>query len=136
MVRFSLLSLKSRILNNQTSRHDLRPAQPEGAEGAEDDELPPPLFPHEGADDSTEHHGEHEADTHQRRRVTRLLDLAGLRHAPPEERIAALRRLREQSRHEGNAQDSEETHMGARLTGHLRDVLRIRTRPQHDAAPE
>src|SRR6187402_1420751 len=136
--RFTLLSIA-----NIPSRHDLRPvasatSDPEGAtpEGAapttpEGAELPPPLSMNEGTETGVPAAGEDEASAHQRRRVSRFLDLNRLRHAPPDERIAALRRLREQSQREGEApEDAEEPSRRARLTNRLRDTFRIRTRTQ------
>ena len=117
--------------NNHCSRHDLRPvtsatSEPHspGAESTEGDELPPPLAAAEGTTAD-------EADTpQQRRRVSRFLDLHRLRTAPPDERIAALRRLREQSQRDGEGEDVEEQEPSrrARLTGRLRDTFHIRTR--------
>ncbi|KUJ08445.1 uncharacterized protein LY89DRAFT_599683 [Mollisia scopiformis] len=118
-------------------RHDLRPATSataenetetagDNAEGAEGGELPPPL-----AIDGETTTAENES-THQRSRASRLLDPNRLRHAPADERIAALRRLREQSQTEGEGEhaDSEEPSRRARLTGRLRDAFRIKTRTQ------
>lgn len=113
-----------------TSNTD-NPENPDNAENpentastAEGSELPPPLGA-EGAGAAETENG----SNHQRRRVSRLLDLNRLRHAPPDERIAALRQLREQSQREGEqAEDVEETSRRTRLTNRLRDTFRIRTR--------
>ena len=73
---------------------------------------------------------QHSSDQH-RNRISRFLDITRLRHAPPDERIAALRQLREQSQLEGQvepAEDTEERSRRARLTGRLRDTFRIKTR--------
>ena len=120
---------------NISSRHDLRPATSETAEPAsptaEGSELPPPLNANEDAENGTEITAESDdaLNNPQRRRATRFLDLNRLRHAPPDERIAALRRLREQSQRDGEqAEDVEEPSRRARLTGRLRDKFRIRTR--------
>ena len=53
-----------------------------------------------------------------------------MRTAPPDERIAALRRLREQSQRDGEGEDVEEQEPSrrVRLTGRLRDTFHIRTR--------
>ena len=131
------------------SRHDLRPvasATDPAAPTAEGSELPPPLAADEGGENGAEHEAEHGAEpgtengaeaaegddasaNHQRHRVSRFLDLNRLRHAPADERIAALRRLREQSQRDGEpAEDVEEPSRRARLTGRLRDTFRIRTR--------
>ena len=130
-------------VTNSISRHDLRPvtsatdpASPT-AEGAEGSELPPPLAANEGsehgADNGAEAESYNASSNHQRRRVSRFLDLNRLRHAPPDERIAALRRLREQSQRDGEGvEDVEEPSRRARLTGRLRDTFRIRTRAQNE----
>jgi len=111
-------------------RHDLRPeASADATPSAEGDELPPPLSANDGHEAATGN--DDSSDAPQRRRVSRFLDLNRLRTAPPDERIAALRRLREQSRREGEAtEDVEERSRRARLTGRLRDTFRIRTRRQ------
>jgi len=115
------------------SRHDLRPTPVEGA-AAEGDELPPPLSPAEGAESTTAPEAG-EAGNSQRRRVSRFLDLHRLRTAPPAERIAALRQLREQSQ-----RDSEQTEAAAEssrpgFSNRLRDSLRIGTRRQNEQQP-
>jgi hypothetical protein len=123
-----------------SSRHDLRPVTSvtENTDNTvsttgegEGSELPPPLGAEAGetADEAS-------GSTHQRRGVARLLDLNRLRHAPPDERIAALRQLREQSQREGEqAEDVEETSRRARLTNRLRDTFRVRTRAQNVTPP-
>ena len=130
------------ITNAITSRHDLRPVTSATSDTAraagttsEGNELPPPLAA-EGIEDAAEGvEATEEASTgstQRRTRISRLLDPTRLRHAPPDERIAALRRLREQSRREGEpAEDVEEPSRRARLTGRLRDTFRIRTRPEN-----
>ncbi len=128
------------------SRHDLRPVT-SATSHTEDtaitgatDELPPPLSINEGTEGhSTEATGdslEGDASQHQRRRISRFLDLHRLRHAPPDERIAALRSLREESQRDTDAaatpaEDTEERTRRARLTGRLRDTFRIRTRAEN-----
>lgn len=112
-------------------RHDLRPVQDvteaeTGESQNEDGELPPPLAEQEGAAESTA-----TGTPEHRNRMTRFLDRNHLRHAPADERIAALRSLREQSRaEEATANAVEERGRRARLTGRLRDAFRIKTRPQ------
>jgi hypothetical protein len=126
-----LYALSPNHTTNRSSRHNLNPVKSNTSETAdpaaqttESSELPPPLAAEEG-----------EASNPQRRRVSRFVDLARLRHAPPHERIAALRQLREQSRREPTApEDAEETSRRTRLTNRLRDTFRIRTR-QNDAPP-
>jgi hypothetical protein len=121
---------------NSTSRHNLQPVQStaEGAEGAaaaEGDDLPPPLSANDGGETGTgEGESSNEASHHHRLRVSRLLDLTHLRTAPPEERIAALRQLREQSQRDGEAEDAENPNRPAGLTSRLRDKFRIKTRMQ------
>ena len=101
----------------------------------EGSELPPPLAP-EAGETTAEASGEASGSTHQRRGVARLLDLNRLRHAPPDERIAALRQLREQSQREGApTEDVEEISRRARLTNRLRDTFRVRTRAQNITPP-
>jgi hypothetical protein len=71
-----------------SSRVDLRPTVSRDSVASEDAELPPPLNP--------------DAESSQRRRVA-LRDILSLRQRPnasPEERISALRRLREQRRNQ------------------------------------
>jgi hypothetical protein len=118
----------------------------ENADGTESDELPPPLTAEDGvlAEGPTEPiTGEgdtsNEASHRHRLRVSRLLDLTRLRTAPPEERIAALRELREQSQQQENAVDAgpaaaEQHNRSAGLTSRLRNTFHIRTRSQN--APE
>ncbi|KAF8864310.1 hypothetical protein BDZ45DRAFT_34253 [Acephala macrosclerotiorum] len=117
-------------------RHDLRPVATADAENPESEgtnteggELPPPLAA-EGENTAAEN-ASAEGSTHQRSRASRLLDLHRVRHAPADERIAALRRLREQSQTEAEPADAEEPSRRARLTGRLRDTFRIRTRTQN-----
>lgn len=101
----------------------------------EGSELPPPISP-EAGETTEEASGEASGSTHQRRGVARLLDLNRLRHAPPDERIAALRQLREQSQREGApTEDVEEISRRARLTNRLRDTFRVRTRAQNITPP-
>ncbi|KAL2066411.1 hypothetical protein VTL71DRAFT_2482 [Oculimacula yallundae] len=112
-------------------RHDLRPVTT--ATSTAEGEFPPPLSANDDADRVSS-----EGSAHQRRRISRFLDLNRLRHAPPDERIAALRQLREESQRAGGEPLSsddiaEEPTRRARLTNRLRDTFRIRTRAQHDA---
>ncbi|KAH6670126.1 hypothetical protein B0J14DRAFT_111780 [Halenospora varia] len=109
-------------------RHDLRPVTSGTSGTTGTDDLPPPLDDEHSADASGD------IEHQQRRRMSRFIDLSRLRHAPPDERIAALRELREQSRtNEEPVADSEETSRRARLTGRLKDKFRIRTRTQNDS---
>ena len=122
----------SHMCANPCSRHDLRPV-PSASATAEGEELPPPLSANGEGEIEIEAIGDDVSDSnHQRRRVSRFLDLTRLRTAPPEERIAALRRLREQSQRDGE-EDVEEHSRRARLTGRLRETFRIRTRTQNGA---
>lgn len=131
------LCILSKLIKH--SRHDLRPVatadteNPEGqteGEGttAEGGELPPPLAA-EG-ENATAENASVEGSNRRRTHASRLLDLHRLRHAPADERIAALRQLREQSQTEAEPADTEEPSRRARLTGRLRDTFRIRTRTQ------
>ncbi|KAN0110317.1 hypothetical protein V8E51_006704 [Hyaloscypha variabilis] len=121
-------------------RHDLRPvtSATENTDNtvstaAEGSELPPPLAVDVEEATTTDEAG---GSNHQRRGVARLLDLNRLRHAPPDERIAALRQLREQSQREGEqTEDVEEISRRARLTNRLRDTFRVRTREQAVTPP-
>jgi hypothetical protein len=124
------------LTNRISSRRDLRPeANAEAGEAGStgNDELSPPL--NEGADNATQGpEGVEDPTSTRHRRRSRLLDLTRLRHAPPQERIAALRQLREQSRAEGegNAANSAEDSATqqsrrTRLAGRLRDRFRVRT---------
>lgn len=128
------MNFGSRTNTNEYSRHDLRPANAEAEAAAESDELPPPLSANEEADATNT---APDATTDERRpRAYRLIDLHRLRTAPPDERIAALRRLREESRQQGGAaEDTEEPSRRARLTGRLRDTFRIRTRRGDEPQP-
>lgn len=124
-------------------RHDLRPVTSGTSDPtsptAEGSELPPPLAANEGSENGAETVAESDnaSTNHSRGRVSRFLDLNRLRHAPPDERIAALRRLREESQRDGeSAEDAEEPSRRARLTGRLRDTFRIRTRTQNSNTQE
>lgn len=83
--------------------------------GTSDAELPPPLP---------------ETADHPRRRMSRLIDFNLIRSAPPDERIAALRRLRTEDRRRSDphAADSEDVGRRHRLAGRLRGAFGIRTR--------
>ncbi|KAK9798822.1 hypothetical protein AB5N19_00721 [Seiridium cardinale] len=70
-----------------------------------------------------------EAETRQDRRRSRLLDWNRLRHASVDERIQALRQIREQGRSDEAVVAQQGTHH-ARLTDRLRDKFHIRTRTQ------
>jgi hypothetical protein len=113
-----------------TSRHDLRPTTSgtDGTDGVDGDELPPPLSITEGDGHSTDRNSS-EGDAPHRRRMSRFVDLRRLRHAPPDERIAALRSFREESQRDvAPVEDTEERSRRARLTSRLRDTFHIRTR--------
>jgi hypothetical protein len=119
------------------SRVDLRPVTSHDSSASQDpNELPPPLNP--------------EAESSHRRR-TALFDILSLRHRPnasPEERIGALRRLREQRRNQGSdfiggsTNASVEEVAGARdrrnrrISVRLSDVLTGRSRRERrDESP-
>jgi len=117
-------------ISNIVSRHDLRPTPVEGAT-AEGEDLPPPLSPTEGGEAAIVP----EAGNPQRRRVSRFLDLHRLRTAPPAERIAALRQLREQSQRDGEPTEAVTETSRPGLSSRLRDTFRIRTRRQNEQPP-
>lgn len=79
---------------------------------------------------------EEEDGNQPRSRASRLLDIHRLRHAPADERIAALRELREQTQNEPETAEAdadaeaEGTSRRVRLTGRLRDAFKIKTRTQ------
>lgn len=124
--------------NYPTSRFDLRRVQPLGAETAEGEELPPPLYDEDGTEDlnepSTETDTSNETSSRHHHGLSRFLALRHLHTAAPEERIAALRQLREQSQQEDAA--SPVTAADYRpgkstgLTSRLWDAFRIRTHTQ------
>lgn len=135
-----------------SSRLDLRPepsnsgAEPteEGTSG-ENGELPPPLRETDEANSSSSA----TESSSQPRGISRFIDLHRLRHAPAEERIAALRELRNESRDASNAEnastspevgasqeDVEESGRRARLTNRLKEKLRVRTRPMPPTTEE
>lgn len=104
---------------NASSRHDLNPTATAEADestvAATGDSLAPPLAAGVGPETAT-------APNAGRGRMSRLLDLNRLRHAPPDERIAALRTLREQSRGDGTIieepeEPSRRTRMRERFFG-------------------
>ena len=125
-VRISTININwhSRLdLNPTTSRTDADPSDAAADESA----LPPPL--------GGESRPSHEDPAHRaRRRAASLLHLHRLRTAPPDERIAALRQLREQTRAEGGTVEEVEEPSRARLADRLRDRFRIGTRQQPSAA--
>ncbi|KAG5921367.1 hypothetical protein E4U42_005874 [Claviceps africana] len=108
-------------------RLDLRPGRSTHSESSEHSgNLAPPLaLEEEDHESSFVHHGN---------RLSRLLDLNRLRHAPVEERIEALRQIRVHAQHQEEANAEGATATGrshaARLTDKLKDKFRIRTRPQ------
>ncbi|PQE09857.1 ring finger domain protein [Rutstroemia sp. NJR-2017a BBW] len=118
-------------------RHDLRPTT---TNAENDNELPPPLNGQEGENSNEQTTATTETGEHpSRRRVSRFIDLHRLRHAPPDERIAALRQLREQSQREGaepSNSSTEERNRRASVTDRLRNKFRIRTRPEAAGSSE
>jgi len=115
----------------------ISPTSPTGEGENADAPLAPPLEAEQSEQNS-------EPDSNQRGHAARILELTRLRHAPAQERIAALRQLRtEQRQNQSDAtattattgtETTAERGRRARLTGRLRDVFRIRTRAE--AAPE
>jgi hypothetical protein len=122
-----------RNINFGVSRHDLRPVASSDdptSTTEEGTELPPPLETTSEHDGSTEESAG-AVNTHSHR-VSRFLDRNILRHAPAHERIAALRRLREESQQAGqtdaeavNADGEGEQSRAVRFTGRLRGALRL-----------
>ncbi|CCU82400.1 RING finger domain protein [Blumeria hordei DH14] len=113
------------------SRYDLRPnttlASSEGA--SEGYELPPPL----SAIEDNSHSSDYDVANRHRYTIARFLDRNRLRHAPPDERIAALRQLRHHSRAEAGqttTEDAEERIRSVSLAQRLKDAFRITTRTQ------
>lgn len=112
-------------------RYDLRPnttlASSEGA--SEGYELPPPL----SAIENNSHSSDYDVANRHRYPLARFLDRNRLRHAPPDERIAALRQLRHHSRAEAGqstTEDAEERIRSVSLAQRLKDAFRITTRTQ------
>lgn len=102
------------------SRLDLRPPE-QRDDTANEAGMAPPLEldgPHDDA-----------RTVAQRMRVSRILDLARLRHASPEERIQALRQYRHSQVQEG-PEDGGDRGRRARVADKLRDRFRVLTRAQ------
>lgn len=102
------------------SRLDLRPPE-QRDDTADDAGMAPPLEldgPHDDA-----------RTVAQRMRVSRILDLARLRHASPEERIQALRQYRRSQVQEAG-EDGGDRGRRARVADRLRDRFRVLTRAQ------
>lgn len=117
-------------------RIDLNPASAETAEDGEtaheEGEAAPQTV--EAADSS---HQTNNSNRHSRGLTGYLSDIRRARNAPVEERIEALRRLRESQRHQdGDESATAEESQGRRrhLAMRLRDRFRIRTR-QHGSEP-
>lgn len=105
-------------------RHDLNPT----VEGAvAEGELPPPIAPEvqPGSEAAPE-----------RRRMSRFLDPTLLRVAPPAERIAALRQLREASRNNGTGETSPAVEESSNSRQRLRDRFRRGSRVQPPTTTE
>lgn len=115
-----------------SSRLDLRP--PEERDDSNDDASMPPPLEIEGVHDDAQ-------STSQRRRMSRFLDLARLRHASAEERIQALRQYRhseaqtQESTGSQDGSDRSDRSRRAKLADKLRDKFRIRTRAQSPGEP-
>lgn len=90
-------------------------------------DLPPPL--------GQTGEGQSEATPRARNRISRFLDLHRLRTATPDERIAALRQLREESRAEGTIAAEPQTEEPA-TRNRLRDRLRLNRRSHQNAPAE
>lgn len=110
------------ITNAFRSRLDLRP-QKSASESRNSAEQPNASDANlEGA--AQENNGQ---EARQDRRRSRLLDWNRLRHASVDERIEALRQIREQGR---STDDGTPPNTQQRLTDRLRDKFHIRTRTQ------
>ncbi|KHJ35546.1 putative ring finger domain protein [Erysiphe necator] len=110
-------------------RHDLRPISPDSSGIVVAEGLPPPL----SAIDEERYHSDNQEYNSRRNKITRFFDLTRLRQAPPDESIAALRQLRQQTQpyiESTNTADIEERNRSSRLTERLKDTFRIRTRTQ------
>ncbi|KAI0137308.1 RING-7 protein [Xylariales sp. AK1849] len=104
-------------------RLDLRPQESEEGEAAAPTEVGQPESHNT---DAPENSGQ---ETVQDRRRSRLLDWNRLRHASVDERIQALRQIREQQETPAVGASSEDS-TPARLTDRLREKFHIRTRTQ------
>lgn len=105
--------------NNTFSRIDLRPVTSIDSVPVPTDNLPPPL----------EVDGSGPPSNRASRRMSGLWEVLNPRrmaHATPEERIAALRRLREQNGR--NIVEDQETRRRRRLTARLGETFGVRTR--------
>lgn len=105
--------------NIKYSRIDLRPVTSIDAASGPSDNLPPPL----------EVDGPGPPSNRASRRMSGLWEILNPRrmaHATPEERIAALRRLREQNGR--NPTEEQETRRRRRLTARLGETFGVRTR--------
>ncbi|KAL4889369.1 hypothetical protein BDV59DRAFT_186720 [Aspergillus ambiguus] len=116
-------------------RIDLNPARPEGEANPDETEAgAAPESPREGTPDPT--------TGHRHRRLSSYLhgplNARRMRDASVEERLAALRSVREEATNptaEGEAADVDEGRRRSRLTQRLRDRFRIRTQPHREASP-
>lgn len=104
-------------------RLDLRP---QASAGSNSLEVPRTSSAAEG--ETTVADGTEQQDARQDRRRSRLLDWNRLRHAPVDERIQALRQIREEGR--SNTEDTPPNTQHAKLTDRLREKFHIRTRTQ------
>ncbi|KAF9886699.1 hypothetical protein FE257_011213 [Aspergillus nanangensis] len=114
-------------------RIDLNPPKEEGEEqDHEEGERPGPSeSPREGSPEPTAE------PTHRHRRLSSYLhsslNARRMRDASVEERIAALRSVREETNQDGTNEDTDERlHRRSRLTHRLRDRFRIHTRPHRE----
>lgn len=116
------------IANKKSSRIDLNPAQPEGENENQEGENNT-----ETQQEGTAEPAAEEAH-HRHRRLTSYLhgtlNARRMREATVEERLAALRSVREENRN--SIENEEERQRRGRLTSRLRDRFRIRTRRHGD----
>ncbi|KAI1842729.1 hypothetical protein JX266_011050 [Neoarthrinium moseri] len=104
-------------------RLDLRP------QGAHDDTAHTEEPPNHGDGEGVQGHAE-DAEAVQVRRRSRLLDWNRLRHASVDERIQALRQIREQEQSTSPRSPTSDTTQHTTLTNRLREKFHIRTRTQ------
>lgn len=117
-----------RCVANDRSRIDLNPPQEEQEEEQQGTDS------HPQTRDPTP-----ERQTRQRRLTgyfSSTLNARRMREATVEERLAALRTVREEARTSGEAEDADDQPHRNRLSTRLRERFRIRTRTHGDAQPE
>lgn len=120
---------------NRTSRIDLNPHKAD--ENEEDEAGDNPEAPQDGPAETNPD----EQPSRQHRRLTSYLhgplNARRMREASVEERLAALRSVREVNREDVEAAENADERQGrrSRLTARLRERFRIRTRPHDSPEP-